>query len=180
MAQVINLDTSRRSKLPAWISWWFEASFHDEPPIVRVAAWSFIIPTSPIWIPRFILSLPFRFFRSRRKKREAAARRALAESLPKAPPRPVDPELVRRRDLARRTNKRKHPSVRFLYDPINDDPAFAWAIKEAGQRIDEELGPPLKMGSYHRRWRRKKEILKEGFRIDWYSTAEMNPGARFD
>jgi hypothetical protein len=180
MVRVINLDTPSKAKLPAWIAWWFESPFFESPPIVKLAAWSIIILTSPVWIPLFILNLPFRFVRSRRERREAAARRALAESLPKAPPPPVDPELVRRRDLARRTNKRKHPRVRLLYDPINDDPAFAWAIKEADQRIDEELGPPLKMGSCHRRWRRKKEILKEEFGIDWYSTAEMNPGSRFD
>jgi hypothetical protein len=118
--------------------------------------------------------------RRQREKREEAARRAFAESLPKEPPEPVDPELVRRRELARRTNKRKHPRFHFLYDPINDDPAFAWAIKEAGQRVDDELGPPLKMGSCHRRWRRKKEILKEEFDIDWFTPSEMNPGARFD
>jgi Zn-dependent protease with chaperone function len=153
---------------------------YETPPILKLACWLILILLSPILIPLYIATTPLRMVRRQRENREEAARRAPAEILPMQPPEPVDPELVRRRALARRTNKRKHPRVHFLYDPINDDPAFAWAIKEAGQRVDEELGPPLKMGSCHCRWRRKKEILKEEFGIDWYSTAEMNPGARFD
>ena len=184
MARTRYLNSPRnrplQRKLPRWISWWFEPPFYEDPPIVKLAAWSFIMLTSPVWIPLFIATLPFRFFRYRRKKREAAILKAIADKLPEVPPEPVDQELVGRRELARRTNKRKHPRHHFLYDPINDDPAFAWAIKEAQQRAEEELGPPVEMGSCHRRWRRKKEILKEEFGIDWFTPSEMNPRARFD
>lgn len=118
--------------------------------------------------------------RRRREKREAAIRAEVAAKLPKEPPPPVDPELEHRRDLAKRTNKQKHPKGRFLYDPISDDPTFSWAIKEAEDRATEEVGPPFVMGTCHMIWNRKKKILKEEFDIDWYSPAEMNPRVRFD
>lgn len=180
MAPTRSLKSPGKRKLPRWISWWIESPFHEIPPIPKLAAWSFIILTSPVWIPIFLVTLPSRIIRDRREKREAAIRAEMAAKIPKESREPVDPELVRRRQLARRTNTRKHPRIHFLYDPINDDPAFAWAIKEAGQRVDDELGPPVEMGSCHRRWRRKKEILKDEFGVDWFTPSEMNPGARFD
>jgi hypothetical protein len=68
----------------------------------------------------------------------------------------------------------------MLYDPINDDPVYAWAIKEAGQLAREEMGEPYKMGDCHVFWRRKKEILREKFDITWYSPRDMNPRVKFD
>lgn len=99
---------------------------------------------------------------------------------PKPGPRPIDPELERRREMARLTNKHSHPKIRILYDPIRDDPNYAWAIKEAGERAKEEAGHTFELGTCHLIWNRKKQILKEEFGIDWYSAREMNPNARFD
>ena len=70
--------------------------------------------------------------------------------------------------------------IGILYDPISDDPVYAWAIKEAGMRASEEVGKPYEMGSCHLVWRRMKEILSEEFDITWYSPREMNPRVRFD
>lgn len=131
---------------------------------------------SPLWIPVYLVRLPFIIRGNYLKKKYPPP----VPNIPAEPEPPPDPELIRRRELAKRTNKQKHPRIRFLYDPINDDPTYAWAIKEAGDRASEEVGQQFVMGTCHRIWNRKKEILKEEFGIDWYSPREMNPGARFD
>lgn len=143
-----------------------------------------VVALSPVLLPLGILILPLLLWNSRREKKREAALEALrnrtAEAcIPSKVP-PPDPELDRRRELARRTNRRSDPRLGILYDPISDDPAYAWAIKEARRRASEEIGNPYEMGSCHRIWRRMKEILKEEFDITWYSPREMNPGARFD
>jgi hypothetical protein len=178
----LNSPRSRppKRKLPRWISWWFESPFYEPPPILKLAGWLILILLSPVFIPLYIATTPLRMARNRRLKREAAIRAEMAAKHPKEPPPPVDPELERRRELAKRTNKKRNPPTSFLYDPISDDPTFAWAIKEAGDRATEEVGRPFVMGTCHRIWNRKKKILKEEFDIDWYSPAEMNPRARFD
>jgi hypothetical protein len=113
-----------------------------------------------------------------------AALEALLSRKPKgssAPPVPTpDTELNRRRELAWHRNKSSEARSGILYDPISDDPAHAWAIKEAGMRASEEAGKPYEMGHCHLVWRRKKEILREEFDITWYSPREMNPRVRFD
>jgi len=126
---------------------------------------------SPILIPLALLILPpiiWKDYQDRKKNPPP----------PPSPPRPIDPELERRRELARRTNIKKYP-FSHLYDPIRDDPTYAWAIKEAGQRASEEIGYN-QMGDCHRIWRRMKEILKDEFDIVWYSPREMNPDVRYD
>lgn len=173
-------NSPRGRRRGAKFSRWLESPPYMDPPIVTFAARAIIILASPVWIPIFIVVLPFRFFQSRRREREAAARQATVVERPVEPPKPVDPELVRRRELARRTNQSKHPRIHCLYDPFMDDPAFAWAIKEAGDRASKEVGHPHVMGTCHLIWRRQKEILKEEFDIDWYSPAEMNPRVIFD
>jgi hypothetical protein len=132
-----------------------------------------VVLLSPILLPLAILILPYLFWKARRKGKPNPA----PASSP-APPRPIDPELERRRDLAKRTNIKKYP-FSILYDPIRDDPTYAWAIKEAGRRASEEIGYN-QMGDCHRIWRRTKEILKEEFDIVWYSPREMNPRIIFD
>jgi hypothetical protein len=139
-----------------------------------------VLLLSPILMPILILLLPYILWDAHRERKAERARKALETLKPKPPPRSPDPELERRRELARRTNKQKHPRIRLLYDPISDDPTFAWVIKEAGQRAEEEVGRPYQMGFCHLIWRRKKQILKEEFGIDWYSPREMNPRVIFD
>ncbi len=146
-------------------------------PYVKLAV---VLLLSPILLPILILLLPYILWESHRERKVEREQKALEALMPKPPPRPPDPELERRRELARRTNKQKHPRISLLYDPINDDPTFAWAIKEAGDRALEEVGRPFVMGSCHLVWRRKKQILKEEFGIDWYSPREMNPRVIFD
>lgn len=146
-------------------------------PFLKLGA---VLLLSPILLPILILLLPYILWESHRERKAEREKNALESLKPEPPPRPPDLELERRRELARRTNKQKHPKLRFFYDPINDDTTYAWAIKEAGDRATEEVGRPFQMGTCHLIWRRKKQILKEEFGIDWYSPSEMNPGARFD
>jgi len=139
----------------------------ETPLWIPIVAGILFVLLSPLWVPVYLVRLPFLLRNEHRKKKAAQAEKALAASIPAEPPPPVDAELERRRDLARRTNQHDHPKLRFLYDPINDDPDFAWAIQEAGDRATEEVGHPFVMGTCHRIWNRKKQILKEEFGIDW-------------
>jgi hypothetical protein len=144
------------------------------------AKFAVLVVLSPIVLPVFILISPYLLreaWRDRKNERAEQNRRALDK---KTPPRPIDPELELRRELARRTNKRSDPRIPMLYDPINDDPVYAWAIKEAGQMAEEQMGEPYKMGDCHVFWRHKKQILREKFDITWYSPRDMNPSVRFD
>ena len=144
------------------------------------AKFAVLVLLSPILLPLGIILSPFLLWNAWRDRKEQLAeqkRRALEK---KTPPRPTDPELERRRELARRTNKRRDPRIPMLYDPINDDPVYAWAIEEAGQMAREEMGETYKMGDCHVFWRRKKEILQEKFAITWYSPRDMNPRVKFD
>jgi hypothetical protein len=142
----------------------------------------FITLASPLWIPLWILLLPVRYQRERRKRKERLAQSALRASMPEPPQPPRDAELERRRELARQTNKHVHPKIRFLYDPIRDDPAIAKLIEEAGKRAHMEVssGRYDHLGTCHPIWHRQKEILKQEHGIIWYSTREMNPGVIFD
>ena len=129
----------------------------------------------PIMLPLALLFLPYFLWEERQNRKKHPPSPTPA---PHDPPRPIDPELERRRELARQTNIKKYP-FSVLYDPIRDDPAYAWAIKEAGQRASEEIGYK-QMGDCHRIWNRTKEILKEEFDIVWYSPQDMNPSVRYD
>jgi hypothetical protein len=143
-----------------------------------------VVALSPVLLPLGILILPFFLWRSHREKKREAALEALRNRNPKVndlPPVPTpDPELNRRRELARHRNKSGEARSGILYDPISDDPAYAWAVKEAGMRASEEVGKPYEMGHCHLVWMRMKEILSEEFDITWYSPREMNPRVRFD
>jgi hypothetical protein len=62
---------------------------------VKIATGAVITLTSPIWIPLWILLLPFNRRRERRKREEALAQAALrAKMPPPPPPPPTDPELL--------------------------------------------------------------------------------------
>jgi hypothetical protein len=89
---------------------------------LRKRAWekfAILVLLSPIVLPLVILISPYLLWeawRDRKNERAEQERRALEN---KTPPRPVDPELERRRELARPTNKRSDPRIPMLYDPIN-------------------------------------------------------------
>lgn len=144
------------------------------------AKFAVLVLLSPIVLPLVILISPVFLWQAWQDRKEELAEQKRRVLEKKTPPRPADPELERRRELARRTNKRNDPRIPMLYDPINDDPGYAWAIQEAGQMAEEQMGEPYKMGDCHVFWRRKKEILREKFDIIWYSPREMNPSVRFD
>ena len=134
----------------------------------------------PLWIPALVLLFPVKVWHGIRDRKSKLKNPPLEDLKPARGQLPIDPELERRREMAKHTNRHAHPKIRILYDPIIDDPDYAWAIKEAGDRASEEVGRAFEMGTCHRIWNRKKQILREEFDIDWYSPREMNPSARFD
>jgi hypothetical protein len=76
---------------------------------VKIAAGALITLTSPIWIPLWILLLPFNRRRERRKREESLAQAALWAKMPPPPPAPpTDPELLRRCEIARLRGLQKY------------------------------------------------------------------------
>ncbi len=134
-----------------------------------------VVVFSPLVLLIMILLSPALLWQWRRSRLKEKHLKLDEVSRQKLPPHQSDLELERRR----KTGIRKGNSS-FLFDPIEGDPDYAWAIKEAGFKAMEEIKRPYKMGYCHLFWRRKKQILKEQFGIDWYSPREMNPGAKFD
>jgi len=135
--------------------------------------------TSPLWLPIWILYLPFRLFRERKEKKERLARQLLRESTPPPPP---DLELERRRIQAQKEqNPSTHRGVRY-HDPIEKDPEIAKLVRAARERAFQEVagGRYEHMGTCHRIWHRQQEILKEEHGIVWYPPSRMNPRMIYD
>ena len=129
----LNLVSSRRKR-------WWQITRPSDGWTVTIGLGAFITLTSPLWIPLWILLLPFKRRRERRKREEDLAQAAIrAKMPPPPPPPPTDPELLRRRELARQTNKHTHPKIRHLYDPIRDDPEIGPIIKAAADRAHQEV-----------------------------------------
>ena len=162
--------------------------------------------------------MPYYYLTGRLSRKAPPAREALRASMPPRlspapdplpPPEPPDPELLRRRELAKQTRKIIPGNSRHLQDPIRADPAIAKLIDEAHRRssstklIDEahrrssstklidEAGDRARMevtdngrnhyfGCCHRIWSRQKEILKQEHGITWFSQSEMNPNVIYD
>ena len=85
--------------------------------------------TSPLWVPIWILHLPFRLFRERKVKKESLSRQALRES---APPPPPDLELECRRFQAREEQNRLIGRGRRYRDPIKKNLEIAKCVRAAG------------------------------------------------
>lgn len=67
------------------------------------------------------------------------------------------------------------------YDPIEDDPSAQPALRAAEREAKEVLkDAPRGMGFCHWHWGTKKAILKEKYRIEWRTPAELNPQVAFD
>lgn len=60
----------------------------------------------------------------------------------------------------------------LLHDPIEDDPKFQSALREATIEAEAET-------SKYDLWTVKQRILREKYGIQWFSPAEMNPGVHF-
>ena len=70
---------------------------------------------------------------------------------------------------------------RYNVDPIENDDRYAAILASAEREIEEVLkGRRRGMGSCHRYWRTKKQILEEKYGVIWFSPAEMNPSILFD
>lgn len=69
----------------------------------------------------------------------------------------------------------------MLRDPVEQTQEYKEAMKNIDPILDKEFpedAPPM-MGTCHRYWARKKELLQK-FGIEWKTPAEMNPLIRFD
>lgn len=69
----------------------------------------------------------------------------------------------------------------MLKDPVEKTTEYAEAMKIIEPILDKEFPetvPPV-MGTCHRYWARKKEMLKAKG-IEWKTPGEMNPDIRFD
>ena len=169
---------------------WF--SPRQEDILIKAAAAAFILLTCPIWIPIWIVMMPYYYLTGRLSRKAPPAREALRASMPPRlspapdplpPPEPPEPELLRRRELAKQTRKIIPGKSRHLQDPIRADPAIAKLIDEAGDRARMEVtdnGRNHYFGCCHRIWSRQKEILKQDHGITWFSQSEMNPNVIYD
>ena len=111
---------------------WF--SPRQEEILINAAAAAFILLTCPIWIPIWIVMMPYYYLTGRLSRKAPSDREALRASMPPRlfpapdplpPPEPPDPELLRRRELAKQTRKIIPGKSRHLQDPIRADPAIA-------------------------------------------------------
>ena len=125
---------------------WF--SPRQEDILIKAAAAAFILVTCPIWIPIWIVMMPYYYLTGRLSRKTPPAREALRASMlprlspdpePLPPPEPPDPELLRRRELAKQNRKITPSKSRHLRDPIRADPAIAKLIDEAGDRARMEV-----------------------------------------
>ncbi len=67
----------------------------------------------------------------------------------------------------------------FRKDAVEETVAYKAAMARIEPILDKEFENENGMGTCHRYWWRKKELLKQNG-IDWKSPSEMNPDIRFD
>ncbi len=68
----------------------------------------------------------------------------------------------------------------MIKDPVEKTVEYEEAMKEIDPILDKEFpDDEYVMGTCHRYWARKKELLRR-FGIEWKSPAEMNPFTIFD
>lgn len=68
----------------------------------------------------------------------------------------------------------------MLRDPIENTPEYETAMQTIQPQLDKEFPPESSgLGTCHRFWHRKKELL-QAKGIAWQSPAELNPHIRFD
>ena len=70
---------------------------------------------------------------------------------------------------------------KHAYDPLEDVPEFAEAFRTANAHAEVYVKRwEGQMGRVHMYWKKKKEVLRESFKIDWKSPAELNPLTSYD
>ena len=68
----------------------------------------------------------------------------------------------------------------MLRDPVENTKEYEEAMKKIDPILEKEFPEnQFGMGTCHRYWARKKELLKAAG-IEWKSLSEMNPDIRFD
>jgi len=146
---------------------------------IKIVGGAIIVLTSPLWIPLWIVHLPFRLFRERKENKERLDRQALRDATPPPPP---DLELERRRIQARNEQDLSKHRGRRYHDPIENDPEIAKLVSAARERAFDEVAEDgyNRMGTCHRIWARQQKILKEEHGIVWYPPSRMNPHMFYD
>lgn len=68
----------------------------------------------------------------------------------------------------------------LFYDPVEDTEEYKIAVVEIQEELDKRMKDfPQGMGSCHKYWQLKKELLKK-VGIDWKTPQECNPRVVFD
>lgn len=77
--------------------------------------------------------------------------------------------------------------LRYFIDPIELDEKFAKLVSSVDKEVEtfietfcEEKGLLHRRGLCHVGWKRKAEIFKERYNLDWKSPAKMNKNVIFD
>ncbi|MFO7898570.1 MAG: hypothetical protein R6V58_05875 [Planctomycetota bacterium] len=95
------------------------------------------------------------------------------------PARSPEREQLYRQRLA--LARRQQGGGDILRDPIEDDPNFAGALRDAHELAEKELADHFRtLGFCHVFWKTKQQILREQFDVVWFSPADMNPDVSFD
>lgn len=68
-----------------------------------------------------------------------------------------------------------------IHDPLEDAPEFATAFRDANDQAEAFTQRWTgQMGRVHLYWKKKKEVLRNKYKIDWKSPAELNPMTTYD
>jgi hypothetical protein len=67
------------------------------------------------------------------------------------------------------------------YDPIEDSPEYRAIEKELEKKLEAIFrGERRGRGFCHKYWKKKQEILRVDFGIEWRSPAQLNPRRKYD
>jgi len=68
-----------------------------------------------------------------------------------------------------------------ILDPLEEAPEFADAFRDANAQAESATRRWAgQMGRAHMFWKKKKEVLREKYQIDWKSPADLNPMTTYD
>jgi hypothetical protein len=93
---------------------------------------------------------------------------------------------VKTNDFFSSTSTNGTLSIRFdgskqVRDPLEDAPEFAAAFRDANAQADAATQRwKGQLGRIHSFWEKKKEVLRDNYRIDWKSPADLNPMTSYD
>lgn len=66
------------------------------------------------------------------------------------------------------------------HDPIESSRQYLEVVEDVEDKVLKMIGPNSGPGYNHLYWRKKAQILKEEYKIEWKSPRFMNPNTRFD